>query len=531
VKKYFGLALGASIVVLAQSCSSDSGTTKKKFDGGAEAGEGGESPSGGSGGTAGRANGGTGGSAGRGGSGGAAGNSATAGEGGASTSGGSAGAAGETSSASGGAGGEAGGGALVCAPGYADCDTDPTTCETSLNLVTSCGSCTKACNGAHGTVACQNEACKLTACDNGYADCDNDPSSGCEQSLSADDHCGSCTRNCAAYGATCTTGRCNAVTIGTNLPFGSDNGGLNNWALNGGNLYEAGYYAYNIVRVPTNGSATSTVWSKSTAYIGNHSLITTATDILWAERGAPSVMLKKSLTADSATVPATAWVPEYQPTFMRALGTAFYWASGDYQAGEPGYIYTRSQTAASTDPGTRIVTVDQGTHGAILDFNVTSDSLYWVTSAPGTGTAYELRTTPLAGGTPKAVPAIPGVSSTAVSDGAVSSVLVRVLGKTVYYNYHVGSSALNGIYSFNVGDTAPTQLVPVTNAQSLEVDASGIYYTDANVSGVFKAPLTGGVGAQVTSSLYTGRIVALDSTFIYFAAPGCCASGVYKIIK
>jgi hypothetical protein len=163
---------------------------------------------------------------------------------------------------------------------------------------------------------------------------------------------------------------------------------------------------------------------------------------------------------------------------------------------------------------------------------VTSDAIYWVTQTAGTGTALELRTTPLAGGTPTAVPAVPAAASTAITDnGAPAVVQIQALGKTVYFNYHVGSSAQNGIYSYNVGDTAPTQLVSVQNVQYFMVDATGIYYADQSDPGVLKAPLTGGAGASISTILSNGRIVGMDSTFVYFVVPGCCASTLYKILK
>jgi len=530
VKKYFGFVLGASVVVLSQSCGSGSGSKKTRsvYDSGA-AGEAGQSSG------ASAAGGQT--SAGGAGSGATAGHLSTgdaAGEAGAS-----AGAAGDMGVSTGGSGAQggatAGGGGSAgnaCMTGFADCDSDPTTCETSLSLVTSCGACLPGCNGNHGTVACIKQQCQLSACNTGYADCDKDPSTGCEQSLAANDNCGECGRNCAAQGSTCSSNRCSAVSLDASLPIGSDSGGLNNWALTGSNLYTAGYYGYNIVNIPLDASATSSVWTKATAYIGHQSLIATATDLLWAERGTPSTVLKKAITAAPASLPTVAFTPEYQPTFLRIQGNAFYWASGDYQAGEPGYIYTRSIAAVSTDPGTRIVTVDQGTHGAILSFNVSSDALYWVTTNAGTGTALELRTTPLAGGTPSAVPAVPAAVSTAITDnGAPAVVQIQALGKTVYFNYHIGTSALNGIYSYNVGEAAPTQLVSAQNVQYFAVDATGIYYADQNAPGVYKAPLTGGVGVSISTIPSGGRIVGIDQTFVYFAVPGCCASAIYKIIK
>jgi hypothetical protein len=64
--------------------------------------------------------------------------------------------------------------------------------------------------------------------------------------------------------------------------------------------------------------------------------------------------------------------------------------------------------------GTQIVSVDQGTHGAITAFTTASDALYWLTSSAANGTANEIRATPLSGGTPTSVPAVPGAMTTPV---------------------------------------------------------------------------------------------------------------------
>jgi hypothetical protein len=219
--------------------------------------------------------------------------------------------------------------------------------------------------------------------------------------------------------------------------------------------------------------------------------------------------------------------------------------SGDYQATEPSYVYTRSLTASATDPGTRIMTVSQGTNSAVLAFQVSTDALYWVTSNAGTGTAYELRTTPLAGGTPTVVPAIAGAAGgTAITDGGAPSIVqLQVLGKTLYFNYYFANSSRNGIYSYNVGDAAPTLVVLDNNVQSFRVDASGVYYTGPGDQGVLKAPLTGGTGVKIsTSTIYgatgsSGGIATMDGTFVYsFGIPSggastCCSIELYKLIK
>ena len=125
-------------------------------------------------------------------------------------------------------------------------------------------------------------------------------------------------------------------------------------------------------------------------------------EVIWTQRGTPSVVLKKAHTAAQSDLPQVVFTPQYQPYFLQQKGNAYYWFSGDYQAGDPGgWIYTRSVSAAASDPGTRIMDVDQGTHNMVFAFVAGDSALYWYTaqSTPG-----EIRTTPLSGGTPSVVP-------------------------------------------------------------------------------------------------------------------------------
>jgi RHS repeat-associated protein len=68
----------------------------------------------------------------------------------------------------------------TCAQGWADCyGVEPNGCETPLDTVQNCGSCTVSCINPNGTTACQAGSCAPT-CAAGFADCDGDPNNGCE---------------------------------------------------------------------------------------------------------------------------------------------------------------------------------------------------------------------------------------------------------------------------------------------------------------------------------------------------------------
>ena len=147
----------------------------------------------------GNGDGGTGGTSGTGGSSGKGGTSGTGeggeagmGEGGMSTGGTAGSGMGGTAGS-----GMAGSGGKGCPTGLGDCDSDPSDCETSLTLITSCGSCTTTCDAAHGDARCdaQTLECVLgpNGCVTGYDDCDGDASTGCEAELATDPaHCGGC---------------------------------------------------------------------------------------------------------------------------------------------------------------------------------------------------------------------------------------------------------------------------------------------------------------------------------------------------
>ena len=105
----------------------------------------------------------------------------------------------------------------ACAFGYDDCDADPKNgCEVpTLSDPKNCGMCGKACGApANSTVVCANNACLVTGCNQGFADCDGNPMNGCEQNISNDkNNCGACKNVCgnalACINGSCTCQNCN----------------------------------------------------------------------------------------------------------------------------------------------------------------------------------------------------------------------------------------------------------------------------------------------------------------------------------
>jgi hypothetical protein len=111
-----------------------------------------------------------------------------------------------------------------CAPGFGDCDADIATngCERELNTLTNCGGCGVPCTLANGSTACDSGVCQLVSCSNGFDDCDGDVATGCETELDTLANCGSCRAFCDVPGgqdSNCSGGVCSAASC---APFRAD---------------------------------------------------------------------------------------------------------------------------------------------------------------------------------------------------------------------------------------------------------------------------------------------------------------------
>jgi len=98
------------------------------------------------------------------------------------------------------------------------------------------------------------------------------------------------------------------------------------------------------------------------------------------------------------------------------------------------------------------------------------------------------------------VPAVAGYPTVAVSNGNGTPSLE--------------DDAADGIYSYRVGDSAPTQLVLADNVTGLLVDDEYIYYIRQNTLGVWRARITGSAGTQISDN-GVARLVGQDDQFVY----------------
>jgi hypothetical protein len=503
--------------LLAESCGSDDGKKRALRD--AAGGEGGELSAGGSSQSAGgqtAAGNGNGAASGAG-----ARNVGGAGDAGGSTLGGAGGGTASGVSGAGAANAGAAGDGNGCAKGFAECDGDLTeACEQDLSQPTSCGDCNTSCTNEHGGVICEALACKVTSCDGGYGDCNGDASDGCETALTGNDlHCGACGHDCLAVGTTCALNTCGEIKVLNNLPLltgGPFN--FNAWAFSPLGVAHMTRSSSVVRFLPLDGSPLKPIWDLVAGESGNETLLTDGVEVVWAQRGTPDVVRKKAVTAAPATLPTDVFFPEYLPVYLRTQGTDYYWISGDY--GQPGYIYKRARVATQGEPGTRIVDVKQGSSASQSGFAVTTDAIYWVTSDDGdAGTVdNDVRMVPLTGGTPSSVPKVAGAANVTIKDfgNFTISPSLTAVGDAVYFSRTIDVSSINGIYRFRQGDAAPKKIVEAEDVTSFIVTSDYVYYSQLLLNGIWRAPVDGGQGVQLSTG-YVTTVLGSDDKFVYAA--------------
>jgi hypothetical protein len=101
-----------------------------------------------------------------------------------------------------------------CDVGFANCDADPSLCETKTDTALNCGACNTPCSDLpHAIATCASGSCSVLNCESGWADCDKRADNGCEVDLSTKSDCGACDVTCTK--ASCAGGICTAIDCGT----------------------------------------------------------------------------------------------------------------------------------------------------------------------------------------------------------------------------------------------------------------------------------------------------------------------------
>ena len=454
--------------------------------GGAGGGTGGNGGAGGSGGSGG-AGGGTGGAGGgTGGSGGSTGGAGgTGGSAGAAGSAGSSGGAGGSAGADGGAGdasmGGSGGG---CPTGYADCDSDPNDCETALNLLTSCGSCTTVCDPTFGNVVCnpQSLTCQVISCSTGRADCDSNANNGCEtDTKTSATHCGTCGQSC--QGSTCSNGFCTPIEIGSNASGGHQ------FAFATDAIYEMGCNAspcsiYTIRRFPKAGPSEAIVDQASFPAGG---IVADGADVYFGAQGNPTAVF----SLPSGGVKTLAFTTDKKIHRLALWGQKLVFStSGAWEIG-----HVEKDGSQET-----ILTSGQGT--SINQIATSPTNVYWVTFVSN---AWVLRTMPLAGGT--------------VEDlGNVFSGTVLVSNGQYVYWFTRNGSPLDGIYRHSPSGGVE----PVLQGQALQAfgtDGTSLYwvaYDGGNATPLYRRLLTGGPFTNLGTVWTAAPVYGIDATHLYY---------------
>ena len=428
----------------------------------------------------------------------------SAGAGGAAGSGGSGGSAG-----AGGAGGVAGGGGVGgedagvdasvdsgsdaggCPVGFADCDSNPADCETALNQLTSCGSCTNVCSATNAEVACNASlSCEISACDVGFGDCDGSYANGCETDLGSDaQNCGKCQRSCGV--GTCQSGQCSAAALG------SFTGSTPRAAVTATHVYVLTNSSSNYVltRIAKDGSGAQiadTVTATAGGIAADASYVYVARSIDGLERYHAAT--GQADTTWSATLPAL-------PQQLAIQGSAFYWL-----------VQNGASFTAPKSTGTPALALGASPGGSSVDgIGVTNTAVY-------IDQVNDVYAVPLTGGTP-----------VSISIPAANGVRIAASGTTAF-------AALNndGIYA-HVFDPAKSPQDPASNILSLKVnftgmlsDGTSVLYTRSSDAAVYAVPVGGGNAVPLgTISTSVSGLLGHDADFVYAYS----GTAVYQLAK
>ena len=375
--------------------------------------------------------GGSGGTNGTGGSSGKGGTSGEGGEGGMGEGGMGTGGTSNGGTAGSGMGGTAGTGGSGCPMGLGDCDEDPSDCETSLALITSCGSCTTTCDAAHGDARCDTQTFECVigpnGCAAGYDDCDGDASTGCEAELATDpDHCGGCDRSCG--GGSCMASQCGPSIIMD--PPGNQSSSNTFGALVGSRAVSWTNLAAGTIRTvalpPGSTVSEGTIIHTLAAgtYMAPRSVVFDNTYIYFSLTANPASMLRKALDGSGAA--QEAFPSPYYPQFAALSATAFYFMAQATATNAPYAIYTVPKTGGTP----AVITGLSARSANFYDLKISATHIYWVEYISPT---YRVFAAPLSGGTPIELDSDVGTGS---------SVRLAVDATHVYWNTYLPSGKI-----------------------------------------------------------------------------------------
>lgn len=408
-------------------------------------------------------------------------------------------------------GGEGGGGPVECPPNRGDCDNDPSTCETPLTLVTSCGACNVSCDASHGKVKCDLNSleCAIDAtaggCDTGYDDCNDDGADGCEAALNTDaEHCGSCGQNCGS--GECVDGMCQAEIVMKPVASAATHYYTGTAHLFGGRVFKLN--ATNGTEIRTTTLPPTSPPSPGSILVDSGSTIAAtyadATNLYYALDGSPATILSKPVSGTVSTPARTAVTMPgpYAATLLTGSATALYMvATGTGQE-----IMTAAKpTGTATVTASAISGLSSRT--TIFDLAVVGANIYWVEATTPAAVLFA----PLGGGTP--VPVDETISS--AND-------VRLAADTTHVYWNTSNGASSRIRRVPIAGAA-ADVVDVASGianpgAGIALDATHVYYFDGS-SQVFRVRKDGTRAperiAYVTNLPYFYNLFAVDGAHVY----------------
>lgn len=366
----------------------------------------------------------------------------------------------------GGAGGAAGAPGIVCAAGTADCDDDPSDCET--NIATdklNCGRCERVCGA---TAACTNGLCGATVL--------LDPPAGVNSNW-----CGAAFSATKAYMITC-WGDNNLSEVRTApLEPGADIGGTR-------------------IRHYTNVSV-----------VALRGILIDGGNVFYGLEGSPSNLWKFPLDADDTTDVSVGLTLENGIRFddLQLVGDTYYWTDNNHTVAgtvSGATLYKRSKTdVASTALVTGL--------GLAYNLQVTPTKLVFA-EIRTQGGALHIYRAPLA-----------GAATAALQDVATATPGTYLVKQGDYVYWTIKSATPNGkLQRLKYADDAATAEDVTTGLnlpEGLTSDEQYLYFKQLDA--LYKVPLAGGTPVQLSPVVpahdaQATQVFHVDDKYVYFAA-------------
>ena len=353
-----------------------------------------------------------------------------------------------------------------------------------------------------------------TLCPAGSADCDDDPSD-CETNTTSDTaNCGRCARACGGDAA-CTNGLCAAtVLLDPNVSSNWCSGAftattaymITCWGNNdlsevrsaplepGANVLGTGIKSYNNVSV-----------------VAMRGLVVDGNDVLFGLQESPSHLYKFPLDADGPEDVSVGYTFENNQRFddLQLIGDTFWWNHNTHTTPgniQPSTIEKRTKSAANS-------TVLVSGLGQSYNLRVFTDQLLWLEQRTQQSVTSVYRS-PVAGA---------AVADTELVAVATPGAYMRQQGDYVYWTHK--AAAPNGKLRRLKADAPANEIEDIATSlnlpEGLVVDSKYAYFKQ--VDALYRVPLCGGTPQQLSPVVpahdaQATQIFHVDDKYVYFAA-------------